>query len=56
MTAAPLPQLGEKVAATAWTHITTCTGCDEAAISRFRDEYRARGPEGFPLDALKPGT
>ena len=53
---APLPKLGNKVAATAWTRLTTCTGFDEDAISSFRDEYRARGPEPFPLDALAPGT
>lgn len=53
---APLPKLNNKVAATAWTRVTTCTGFDEDAISSFRDEYRARGPEAFPLEALAPGT
>lgn len=47
---------GDKVTATAGTQLTTCTGFDEAAVSSFRDEYRARGPDVFPLDSLAPGT
>lgn len=53
---APLPKLGQRVAATAWTRLATCSGFDEEAISSFRGQYRARGPEAFPLEALAPGT
>lgn len=53
---ASLPELDEQVIATAWTWRMTCEGFDEEALSQFRDQYRAQGPERFPLDALLPGT
>ena len=54
---APLPALGGKIALTAWTHLMTCSkGFDEKAFTSFRDAYRGKGPEGFPVSALKPGT
>jgi hypothetical protein len=52
---APLPELGDKVALTAWTHLLTCSGFDEAAWSAFRDQYRFNGPEQIPRESLKPG-
>lgn len=53
---APLPKLGNRVVVTAWTWRMTCTGFDPEALTQFKDEYRAKGPERFPLDALVPGT
>lgn len=53
---APLPKLGNKIALTAWTHLATCTRFDGRAFKAFRDAYRAKGPERFPLSALLPGT
>ncbi len=32
-----------------------CTGFDEKAFKAFRDAYRGKGTEGFPLSQLKPG-
>lgn len=52
---APLPELGDSVALTAWTHLLNCSRFDEAAWSAFRDEYRFNGPELIPREALKPG-
>jgi uncharacterized protein DUF3105 len=56
MLVAPLPRLGNKIALTAWTHLATITSFDKAAFTAFRDAYRGRGPERYPLDALQPGT
>lgn len=53
---ASLPELEGQVIATAWTWRMTCAGFDEGALSQFRDEHRAQGPERFPLDSLLPGT
>ncbi len=53
---APLPKLRNKIALTAWTHLATCLRFDEAAFKAFRNAYRAKGPERFPLSALQPGT
>lgn len=33
-----------------------CNQYDEAAFDAFRDSFRGRGPEGFPVNALQPGT
>ena len=52
---APLPELGGKIAATAWQHLLTCTGFDEKALSAFRDTYRFNGPEKLSPDVMKPG-
>ena len=35
--------------------IAVCPRFDEHAFARFRDAYRGRSPQGFPLDADKPG-
>ena len=55
MLMAPLPELGAKIALTAWTHLAMCTRFDEKAYLAFRDAYRAKGPEGTPLNAMQPG-
>ena len=36
--------------------LTYCNEFDEAAFSAFRDAFRGRGPEAFPVNALQPGT
>ena len=56
MLLAPLPQLGAKIALTAWTHLATCTRYDKGAFSAFRDAYRGKGPEHFAVSSLKPGS
>lgn len=56
MLMAPLARLGDKIAMTAWTHLAACRRFDEAAFKAFRDAYRAKGPERFPLSALQPGA
>ncbi len=33
-----------------------CNQFDETAFSAFRDAFRGRGPEAFPVNALQPGT
>ncbi|HET7855151.1 MAG TPA: DUF3105 domain-containing protein [Gaiellaceae bacterium] len=53
---APRPRLGDKIALSAWTHLSTCTEFDEGAFKTFRDEYRAKGPEPFRLQDLAPGS
>ena len=45
-----------KVALTAWTHHALCPRFDEAAFKAFRDAYRGKGPERFPVSSLMPGT
>ncbi len=68
---APLPDLGTKIALTAWTapeatpgatpdrgrgYLAECTEFDESAFSTFVDEHRGKGPERFPVDQLTPGA
>jgi hypothetical protein len=65
---APLPELGNRIALGAWTaestggsefgtgHLAMCTKVDANAFNQFVDAYRGRGPEGTPLDALRPGS
>jgi len=52
---APYAHLGDGIALTAWTHLLTCTAVDTAAFDAFRDAYRFRGREFFPIDAYAPG-
>ena len=64
---APLPAMGNKIALGAWTsknpgsnevgtgHLAKCTHVDVQAFEAFVKEYHGRGPEGVPLDVLKPG-
>jgi hypothetical protein len=51
---APLPELGHRIALTAWTHLALCTGFDGAAFAAFRDAHRFEGPEPVSRDALRP--
>ena len=57
MIVAPLPELGDKIALRAWTHLLTCSkGFNEKVFSDFRDAYRFNGPEAVPSDAMAPGS
>jgi len=65
MLGTPYPSLGRKVAVTAWTapsgglgegHVAVCPAFNEKAFAAFRDAYRGKGPERFPMDALTPGA
>lgn len=56
MLLAPLPKLGNKIALTAWTRLATCTRFDEKAYAAFRDAFRGKGPEAFPVSSLVPGS
>jgi hypothetical protein len=71
MLGTPYPKLGARIALTAWTgnpqtyfrngrygvgRIALCSRFDRTAFTAFRHAYRAKGPEGFPLAADKPGT
>jgi hypothetical protein len=51
---APLPELGDTVALTAWQHLLACTGFDASAFTAFRDEYRFHGPEEVPPELMRP--
>jgi hypothetical protein len=53
---APLPDLGGKVALTAWTKLATCPGFDEKAFDAFVDLNRYKGPERYPTSALHQGS
>jgi hypothetical protein len=54
---APLPNLGAKVAFTAWTQWAECTGFNQKAADAFRSAFRYHAPESgvFPKSALQPG-
>jgi len=66
MLAFPLPKLGNKIALVAWTQkpgelhgqgrVAECTRFDQSAFKAFRDAFRGKGPERFPVDLLRPGT
>jgi hypothetical protein len=68
MLLAPLPELGNKIALTAWYTpdpnetgqgiLGECTRFDENAFEAFRDAYRFHGPESpvIPRGNLEPGT
>ena len=60
---------GSKVYLTAWTVeiqdgnvvsgtnvVATCSRFGENAFKTFRDEFRGKGPERFPVGQLTPGT
>ena len=36
--------------------VAICTRFDEKAFEAFQKAFRAKGPERFPLDAMKPGS
>jgi hypothetical protein len=65
MLGTPYPKLGDKIALTAWTspeggtgqgRIAICSGYNEKAFTAFRDAFRGKGPERYPLDTLTPGA
>jgi Protein of unknown function (DUF3105) len=65
MLGTPYPKLGDKIALTAWTapagglghgRVAICGSYDEKAFTAFRDAFRGKGPERFPLDSLTPGA
>ena len=56
MLLAPLPALGNKIALTAWQRLARCTRFDEKAYAAFRDNFRGKGPEPFPVSSLVPGS
>ena len=57
--------LGSKIAMTTWTvtsdtgggavYIATCPSFDEDAFAAFRDTFRGKGPERFPISQMVPG-
>jgi hypothetical protein len=49
------PDAADKIYLVAWTHVASCSAFDDGAFSRFRDDYRGKGPERFPVSALQPG-
>ena len=53
---APLPELEDKIAVTAWTQLMTCPAFSEEAFDEFTESYRFQGPERFSPDAMQPGT
>jgi hypothetical protein len=53
------PELKNKIAVTAWTHLMTCSTFDEGPLDDFVDDYRGPqgdAPEKYPLDTLQPGS
>jgi hypothetical protein len=66
MLAFPLARLGNKIALVAWTQkpsevrgqgrVAECTRFDQSAFKTFRDAFRGKGPERFPVDQLRPGS
>ncbi|MDX6386915.1 MAG: hypothetical protein QOD85_717, partial [Gaiellaceae bacterium] len=57
MLVAPLPNLGNKIALTAWTNWAECTSFNDKAFKSFQSAFRYHGPESpvFPKSALQPG-
>lgn len=51
---APLPELGGRLALTAWTHLMLCERFDQDAFDAFRSAHRFEGPERLPREALQP--
>ncbi len=59
--------LGGKIALTTWTakadkpdvgtvYVALCPGFDEQAFVAFRDAFRGKGPERFPVSEMTPGV
>jgi uncharacterized protein DUF3105 len=42
--------------ANATNNVAACPGFNEKAFTAFRDEFRGKGPEAFPVSTLTPGT
>ena len=64
MLGTPYPRLGDKIALTAWTapsggmghgRIAVCGAYDATAFKAFRDAFRGKGPERYPIDTMTPG-
>jgi hypothetical protein len=57
MLVAPQPNLGNKIALTAWTNWAECTSFNDKAFKSFQSAFRYHGPESpvFPKSALQPG-
>jgi hypothetical protein len=57
MLVAPLPNLGNKIALTAWTNWAECTSFNEKAFGAFQSAFRYHGPESpvFAKSQLQPG-
>jgi hypothetical protein len=57
MLVAPLPNLGTKIAMTAWTNWAECTTFNQKAFKAFQSAFRYHGPESpvFPKSSLQPG-
>jgi hypothetical protein len=56
MLLAPLPKLGAKIALTAWQRLAMCSRFEEKAYAAFRDAFRGKGPEPYPVSSLVPGS
>jgi hypothetical protein len=65
MLGTPYPKLGKKIALTAWTapsgglgqgHLAVCGSYNKKAFAAFRDAFRGKGPERYPLNTLTPGA
>jgi Protein of unknown function (DUF3105) len=58
MLVAPLPNLGNKIAMTAWTNWAECSTFREPAFKAFQSAFRYHAPESsvYPKSALQPGT
>jgi hypothetical protein len=37
-------------------YVAGCPGFDQNAFTKFRNAFRGKGPERFPVSSLKPGT
>ena len=48
----PYPNMGRKIALTAWRHVQYLNEFDEATVRTFIQEYLARAPENVPGNAF----
>jgi hypothetical protein len=57
MLVAPLPNLGKKIAMTAWTQWAECTSFNQKAFKAFQSAFRYHAPESsvFAKSQLQPG-
>jgi hypothetical protein len=52
---APLPELDDRIALTAWTQLATCGTFAEREFDAFRSRHRFNGPERPPRETLRRG-
>lgn len=52
---APRPELGDRIALTAWTRLASCSTFLERPFTRFRTLHRFKAPETQPREAMRPG-